>query len=288
MTIRKIHLKVSWLVSLLGLFLLTGCSYSNYLHMNYQVHHSPVWNQDSTTLAFVLSTRAWLPAKGLSRFPDGGMPKNLYKEVALYSYDTIHKQLSKISTFPGLTELLGSHRSNWSSRLYFHNNRLYYQIAPLMDWQWYIKHANTEEEKREIENLETKYAQPFYYDQGTQSIEKSDTSTFQSIYVKPSKSPWHATKVALMKMPLSSIGLDVQTIYPKSDDAYIEETLLLQNPSPVTRRAVAEQIMTKQSKELIHSYISRIDKQIADLEGTEKLNYERRIEPIYQLLQGML
>lgn len=288
MTIRKIHLKVSWLISLLGLFLLTGCSYSNYLHMNYQVHHSPVWNQDSTAIAFVLSTHAWLPAKGLSRFPDGGTPKELYQEVALYSYDTIHKRLTKISTFPGLTELLGSHRSNWKSTLYFHANELYYKISPLMDWQWYIKQANTEEEKREIENLETKYAQPFYYDQATQSIEKTDTSTFQSIYEKPSKSPWHLTKMALMEIPLSNIGLDVQTIYPKSDDAYIEETLLLQNPSAATRRAVAEQIMVKQSKELIESYINRIDKQIADLEGTEKLNYERRIEPVYQILQSML
>jgi len=279
--------RISTLVSLMGVLLLTGCSYSNHLHMGYQVHHSPVWNTDSTAIAFVLSTRAYLPAKGLSRFPDGGISKYLHKEVALYIYDTLQQQIIKVAAFPHLTELLGSYRSNWNSRLFFDDQHLYFHMAPLMEWQWYLKQADTEEQGERIKKLEQNYQQAFRYRLTTSILEPVDTITFQANYEQPPTSAWATTKKILETIPLSTIGLEVQKIYPKTDKAYIQETLLLKNSSPTTRRAVLEQIFATQSREAINAYIKQIDQQKEKLEGTDKINYERTIQPLYQQLQSM-
>jgi hypothetical protein len=288
-SIRKaiFRIGISALISLSGALLLTGCSYSNYLHMGYEVHHSPVWNPDSTVIAFVLSTRAYLPAKGLSRFPDGGISKYLHKEVALYVYDTRQQQATKVAGFPYLTDLLGSSRSNWDSRLFFDDHQLYFHIAPLMEWQWYLNRADTEEQRERIKKLKQNYQQAFGYRLATSILEPVDTITFQAGYEQPPTSPWATTKKILETMPLSTIGLEVQKIYPKSDKAYIQEALLLKNSSPTTRRAVLEQIIANQSREAINAYIKQIDQQKEKLEGIDKDIYESTIQPLYQQLQSM-
>lgn len=70
--------------------LLTSC-YSDYVHLKlepkyYQPH--PVYQHgDSTKITFVSIQKAYLRAKGITAFPDGGQSKVIYMKTGLYIFD---------------------------------------------------------------------------------------------------------------------------------------------------------------------------------------------------------
>jgi len=55
------------------------------------------YDPDSINLFFFISAEVKRPARGISAFPDGGIPKSLFKKVTLCRFNTIQKSLVTIS-----------------------------------------------------------------------------------------------------------------------------------------------------------------------------------------------
>lgn len=252
------------------LVLLTSC-YSEYIHLNYSLHHGAYSNKENTKVAFILSKNAYRPAKGIAKFPDGGIPKYLLEETCLYIMDRNGNKITKLLDFTDLTELIGSYRSSWKSKIAYSDSLVFCSVSPVMDWKWYIKQAKDEKDTIKVQELEKKYSQPFVIDEKTLSVTQTDSSDLTSKYDKSRQVDFTNFNKQLTKVPLSEFGLVLRELHPKSDKKYIEEVIYGENPSSLTRRAVIEQIISKLNKEQIRAIL----KNMKENENYSKATYEQ-------------
>lgn len=276
-------------ITLAGLlFLITSC-YSEYVTLKYSIHHYPCRNDDDNKIAFIVSKCAYKPAKGITSFPDGGMPEYLLEETSLFILQTENNHLKKIKNFSDLTNIIGCNRSSWSTSLAYTDSLIYCSISPISDWSLYLKTAKTAEDSQKIKNLKERYAKPFVFHEKTKEVSYVDSSVFQSVYQKEKETEFaRVTDPLSEEIPLSELGLVIQDIYPKSDKNYIKETIFLENSSPVTRRAVVEQIISKLNKKQIRGLLSEMEEYKNSLEGYEKTKYERNIKDVYRRIEDLL
>ena len=141
------------LLFLVATFLLTGC-YEDYIVINSKFTTGKIY-QDSSQIIFFHYLQAGQPPKGISRFPDGGTQKIIFKNVSLYSYNTNNHILEKIFDFGNLPY------GSWFDNLSLQNNNLIFGINPLMGWDWAIKHSTRSDEYK---NLYDKYMGIYKYD----------------------------------------------------------------------------------------------------------------------------
>lgn len=139
------------------LFLLTGCYYD---HLILSPDYSSGVYTNEGSIIFYYSLLAGHPPKGISRFPDGGTIKAVYKNFSLYEFDTITKKIHKIHDFGKMTS------SAWHSHLSLENNILLFNIIPISGRQWIT----------EPDTVTQKYNNPrvgFYlYDLKTKELKK--------------------------------------------------------------------------------------------------------------------
>ncbi|MDZ7740165.1 MAG: hypothetical protein U5K32_14110 [Bacteroidales bacterium] len=271
-----------------ALLLMTSC-YSEYLHMNYSQHHGATWNNDHTSVAFIISSTAYRPAKGIAAFPDGGIPEYLMEEVGLYVYKPDRQDLYKVTDFNNLAGFIGTHRSSWNTRLAYTDSLVYVSAQPASDWSFYLESiAKTEEDSTLIYDLKDKYSDPFVYNINTGQKRAVESSVFTTLYNKDRKADFMNVHDMISGIPLSELGLHIKSIYPKSDREYIEETIYLKNTSPVSRRAVIEQIISQLSEKEIRGLLDKMDKYKNKLEGPEKQEYERISKAVYEEIMALL
>ena len=79
-----------------------------------------------------------------------------------------------------------------------------------------------------------------------------------------------------------------QDIYSKSDKDYIKETIFLKNTSSLSRQAVIEQIIAKQSKQKIKGLLREMEEYKNSLDGSEKTEYEIHSEDVYKKIKALL
>ncbi len=141
-------------------FIFTGC-YEDYIviHSNFK---SGRISQDSIQIFFFHSLEVGQPPKGISRFPDGGTQKIIFKNASLYSYNTENQMLEKIFDFGNLP--FGS----WTYNLSLQNNSLIFGVCPLAGWDWRIKHSTKSEV---FKNLYDKYMGIYKYDFESKKLE---------------------------------------------------------------------------------------------------------------------
>ena len=269
------------------LLMLTSC-YSEYLHLNYKLHHGACRNDENTRVAFIMSKRAYRPAKGIARFPDGGIPEYLLEETTLYIFDRGKNEVIKLMDFSDLSKLLGSSRSSWKSDLMYTDSLIYCSVAPVMEWEWYIERADTKKDTLRLYHLRDKYSRPFVFNKKTRTVSHTDSSSFASVYQKNHKVDFTEFNNKLSELPLSEFGLVIKDIYPKSDEEYIKETIYLKNPSSLSRRAVVEQIISKLSKQQIRVLLKKMDEYKNGLEGLEKTEYEIYSRETYERIKALL
>jgi hypothetical protein len=279
--------KPIYILGLGVLLLLTSC-YSEYLRLDYRLHHGACRNNENTRVAFIVSKCAYLPAKGIARFPDGGTPKYLLEETTLYIFDRENKEVKKLVDFNDLSELLGCYRSSWKSKLAYTDSLVYYSISPVMEWHWYIKEAETHKDSQRVYNLREKYARPFVFNERKMIPAHTDSSSFVSARQKYREVDFTELNNQLKELPLSEMGLVVKDIYPKSDKDYIKETIFLKNNSSLSRRAVIEQIIAKKSKQKIKGLLREMEEYKNRLEGSEKTTYEIHSEDVYEEIKALL
>jgi len=126
----------SFLVKLIVLFFtvpaLTGC-YEDYLLItsNYK---SVVVSADSNTVFFFHFLKAVQPPKGISRLPDGGSYKTVYKNVKVFSYHLKTGELKSIHDFGTIpfNQVL--------DHIAVQNDNIVFSLSPLIRWDWIKKH----------------------------------------------------------------------------------------------------------------------------------------------------
>lgn len=285
---KKIFIKSGFI--LLTVFLLSGC-YSEYLSIDYTVHHGAVWNNDKSCVTFVASKIAYRNAKGITRFPDGGIPQYLLKDMGLYIFNIKDSSLAELVNFNDLVNWQSTSRSLWSVNLVFNDTVIYYQITPVTDWNWFITKTSSEDRLKQIKSLKQKYNKPYMYNLNTGSVQESDTSLFREKYqeniVNHKADLSHLNKI-LKKVALSEWGLKVQEIYPKKEKEYIKETIYRYNECAESRRAVVEQIIAKKNKQEIEKLLEKMDKYRNSLEGLERMQYDLYTKETYDQIKTLL
>lgn len=283
--------RIGYFIILLLALSSTSC-YSDYIHLNYEAHHGAVYNtQNNHEIAFIASTSAYRPPTGISRFPDGGTPEYLFQKVFLYILNTENHELTKVLDLNDLVDLIGTSRSKWKSKLLYNESYIYYYISPVTDWSLHRKWKKASLPPEKLEEIQKKYEKYYKINIQTREISEIDSSTFQKMF----DDFYDKTKISisllnkeLNKTALSEFDLLLKNIDSKKDDQYIEETIYLKNDTPVTRRAVIEQIISKKSKEEIRSLLEKMDQYKHSLTGTEKTQYEISSEETYSAIRSLL
>jgi len=226
---------------------------------------------------------AYLEAKGIARFPDGGTPDYLIEDVALYCFYPSGSKLHRLADVSDLVEITGPYRSNIESEIVLFDSMIYFRAEPSNGWDFYVKLAKNADDSAKVWKMKEKYSQVF-------SVDPEGNNKPSTL---PGKNDGHdadLTKLNNMidEVPLSEWGLLVQEIFPKSDEDYIEETIYLKNHSFLTRRAVIEQIISKLPPDDIKSLLQKMDEHQHELEGLEKTEYEVYSKETRNLIEGLI
>jgi hypothetical protein len=275
-------------ISLAGFILLMSSCYSDYLTIRYEVHWNARWDTDSSKITFVASKLAYREAKGVAKFPDGGIPDYLLQDVSLYVFDPQDLKLTNIVNFNDLTRWIGPNRSNWDVNILFVDSLIYYKITPVSDWDFILKRARTAADSSTIYSLQDKYAKSYAINLETKEIKHVDTSYIPTFSEDTNDIKLSQLNDLLSVIPLKEWGLMVQNIYPKPDDEYIEDTIYLYNNSKTTRFAVIEQIISKLKKKEIRDLLNKMDEHRNSLEGLEKSEYEIYSQETYEKIKSLL
>lgn len=116
------------LVTLSMVFILTSC-YEDYLIISSKFK-DPIISKDSSKIFFLHYLQAGQPAKGISRFPDGGTHHVIYQNASIYEYDINKKQLTNIFDFGKIP----FHQP--LEHIAIGKENLVFSISPLMGWHW--------------------------------------------------------------------------------------------------------------------------------------------------------
>ena len=288
-----LNIKAIFVIKILTIsmaFLFTSC-HSGYLSIGYQVYPGAVWDNKHTKVAFIASKTAYRSAKGITRFPDGGIPRYLLSDVGLYVFDYENKILDELISFNELAGWLGPYSSKWDVKLVLTDTMVYYLLAPVPDWNWQIEQARNPENSQLMASLKERYKQAHAFDMYAKNDKVIDSTTFNNLFAE-SKDVYSCDLTLLNKqlaeIPLTNWGLKLDEIYPKSDREYIEETIYLRNPSSQTRRAVIEQIIAKLSKTEIELLLEKMDAYKNRLEGLKKTEYEFYSKDTYEQIKALL
>ncbi|MBN1409163.1 MAG: hypothetical protein JW956_15285 [Calditrichaceae bacterium] len=262
--------------------------YSDYLSVHYEVHWNAQWNTDHSKITYIASKTAYLEAKGIAKFPDGGIPKYLMQDVSLYVFDPCNHKLDIIVDFNDLTRWIGPSRSKWKAELLFTDSLIYYEVLPASGWELFLNNAKTEADSTSIAAVRDKYSKSYVINIETDQIRQVDSTDVPAISKDANKIELTTLTRLLSVIQLEQWGLVVQDIYPKPDEEYIEETIYLYNNSVTTRFAVIEQIISKLNKEEIEDLLNKMDEHQNSLEGLEKSEYEIYSKETYEKIKSLL
>ena len=275
----------------MGAFILFTSCYSKYVSLDYEVHHGAVWNNEKTCVAFVASKKAYRNATGITRFPDGGIPKYLVNEMSLYLFNVNDLELSVLFNFDDLINWKNSSSSLWFVKIAYTDSLIYFNISPTTGWDWYLSHAKSEKDSMQISQLKEKFTKSFSINIINKSVDEVDTSIFATAYqkcIETNKIDLTELNKMLSDVSLADWGLVLDNLYPKSDKKYIDETIYGYNKSLKTRRAVLEQVIEKKSKKEIQSILKRMDEHSKSLEGLKKMEYDFYMKDTYESIKALL
>ncbi|MGM0381093.1 MAG: hypothetical protein ACQEP7_03830 [bacterium] len=271
--------------------LLSSCGYSDQLQLGYDLHHGPRWNSRRDRIVFIASSRAYRKPTGLARFPDGGIPEYLREDVSLYLFKPVDSTLKKLTSFNDLVELAGSYRSSWKTKIAFTEDKIYFNVRPVMDWDWHKDQAKSSEKIEQIKKLEKKYEKFYVCDPDKNKINTVDESTFKQKY----SSQGESNKINLTELNkmLSAVsvaewGLVLREIYPRTKQNYINSLVYAQNTSPLTRRAIIEQVVSKLPPEDIKNILEQMNSYKNKLNGYEREKYEKQTVEVREKLESLL
>lgn len=270
------------------LFLMSSC-YSDYVQLKLDTFHGASWNHTHEKVSFVASGYAYQNAKGISAFPDGGTPRELYHDVGLYILDTASLELTKLVNFNDLIDVL---KDRWTVKLVYTDTVLYYKVTPITNWELYFKWADTEQDSIRIDALKDKYQNLFGIELETYLTDVYQITSFDSLAkenYQQHKADLTELNMILSELPVAQWGLKLQAIKSKPESEYIHDLIYVaKGASALTKRAIIEQIVASREEEEIRKIIRKMDKHQKDLEGLKKKEYELYSKESYELIKKLL
>jgi hypothetical protein len=272
------------LIRLLPLFLalLSSC-HSEYLSSNYQVVPVATVCADNSSYLFVLRSKAFLQASGLSRMPDGGRPKYILNKLSLYRLNSTDN-LQEMYRFSDLE----NEKVNLEAKILCHKDSILLSIYPTTEWEFYAKNVDSEQRLNQLNKLGQRYTRDRVYlvDQNNLKLIDFDMAAGQD-KVKKEYSTGRLSR-ELESLPLIELGFDLLKLYPKEAEAYIDECIYLKNDSPMTRRAIIEQVIAALSEDEINALLKAMDDYANSLSGLEKTEYETYSKDTYENIKALL
>lgn len=272
-SIKNIVTRLKPIIILTVTSLLFSC-HSEYLSLDYSIHHGGCISADSSFAVFVLTTKAFRHATGISRFPDGGIPDYIMSDMAIYYLDMNERSLKKIVELKDFASFIGSSRSLWKTYLNISGDSVMYQVQPVTDWEKY-------------EKWKEKFQKVYIYNISTKEITES-AELAEVICPESQKFSIMDISRILKEIPLSEMGFVLKDIYPKTDGEYINETIYRKNNSELTRRAVVEQMISKMGKDEIAGLLKKMDEYKNSLEGLERSKYEMYSKDTYDRIKDLI
>jgi len=274
---------------LAGLSIFMTSCYSDYVHLRYETYHGAQWNSDHDMIAFVASVSAYQKAKGISSFPDGGTPNYLFRDAGLFLLDTASKQLTKLADFNDLAELM---KNRWTADIIYTDTAIMYKLKPNSEWDLYLKWVNSKEDSLKILHLKDKYVSLYQYNlmaEQNMICNGIDIETIKQDYLNKNKANLTKLNGFLDKVPVANWGIELKSLYPKSEDKYIKDLIYVaKDGSPLTKRAIIEQIVSKRSKTEKQDILNAMDKHKNGLDGLERTEYELYSKATYEQIKELL
>jgi len=261
--------------------ILLAC-HSDYISLDFRIHPGAVWDDDHTRIALFITTKAYRAPKGIARFPDGGISKTVFTETSLFLFEPETKTIIK-------TDLPDSFPARWSLKMAFTDSLVYYSIAQPAYGNQELANAETKADSLRLYDLKNPYPNPFVFNIKTGEISHSDSATFSNMYSEEKKAELQSLYNHIREVPLEELGLVLQKIYPKPDKEYINDFIYSsKGGSALTKRAIAEQIISTMSQSEIRNIIKRISDYANSLDGLEKQSFELYSEDKFELLKKLM
>jgi hypothetical protein len=200
-------------------------------------------NADSSEVVFYMFSQVYRPAKGLLAFPDGGKPHVLYKNIALYQFNTKTKGLKQIFDFGSLIP----YRDNWSTLACPVYDSIVFKLTPVWGWENELKYPS-----RGIDStIYNNYKDWFIYYIHSEKIRRTEEIDI-SILPK-SEFPYHKLTGIISHIPMMEWGINLDAVYPQSKRKRINELVELKG-NQLYRNAIIELL----ADDLINKDIDRI------------------------------
>lgn len=266
---------------------LTAC-HSSYLSIDYKVYNSGYAVNSLNEVAFILKASAYYNAKGIARFPDGGLLKVVYNDVSLFMLNIEKNSLKKVVSLNDFTKTRLNIASSLRTLVVTTDSAIYFRINPIIAWDNYLSWSRTKKDSTRIKLIKEKYSNPYKINRNTKQMRVCDSTEIYSFLNHSHKYDISFINKHLDSIPLKSFGINIMKIAPKSKKSYIEETIYLENKSALTRRAVVEQIISKLSKDEIKKLLYDMDSYKENLTGSDSLKYELFSKDTYRRIQSYL
>ncbi len=236
------------LVLLLICILFNSC-YEDYLIINSEYKSGTV-SADSSQIFFFHYLKAGQPPKGISRFPDGGTQKVIYRSVSLYCLDIKKDSLFTIYNFENVPF------SPDLDHISVNKNLIAFSISPLMGWKWIENHSNDSS----FNKVYNQYNGFFVYNKNSDQLKHFSTDGYypilsfdeqQIIYLKRDTAHleiWHLSIPENENRVVKKVDDDTpfilmqwkdsENVYYKSDNTVYE--LNINNRNPIISNATID------------------------------------------------
>lgn len=285
---KRLSIKGGRLLPAFLLCIFMMACHSGYVSLDYKIYPDAYCNKDSSLVAFLATKQAFFKPKGIARFPDGGRSKVIYHKTDLYVFSITNKKRLNVLHLDDLNLTKGNIPASPKTEISFIDSLLFFSIMPANSWKYHLKFARTGSDSAYIEALRSTYSKPFLWTFYQNEVWQIDSEKFNSCGSKYNPISLTEAYNFVREIPLEDIGLSIMDIFPKSEIAYINETIYLKNDSKISRKAVVEQIIAKLSKEEIKELLLKMDNHLNSLEGYENTTYQLYSRETYEQIQALL
>jgi len=244
-------LKVFILLSLVPAF---GACHSKYAQFSTSFSHRMAWNNDSTAFAFVAVNRIYRRPKGLATFPDGGMSRTEYLDAALYYYDTLKKQLHRITGLNDLNRIFGRQKYEYTD-LAFSGPLICFKMDKPLDFE-------IEDAARSVHNEEDslKLAETIRYVYMTH-IYNINSGVILDTNALPAGAEWTPARESdhqrqmqkrfLREITPADWGIEIGKVYPQSKNDYFDYIIYRQGYYDLVLEQIAPGFTEKDKKKIL-------------------------------------
>ena len=265
------------------IILVFSSCHSSYLSMSTDFSNKYAWKRDSSAFAFVVVNRLYRMPVGIAKFPDGGMSKTVYFDVALYYYDLKNETLHRALEFNDILNLYSKKRKYQYIDLAYDDSLIFCKLsdASEFDIRTAKRFVHNEEDSIKLIQSIKKVSEIRAYNVNTKTVKIFDSLPSNVFWAGYKRSDYliNLRKNCLQTISSADWGIVLKNIYPQSKKKY-EKYIVYKEGNKLMRNAVLEQIISQYKEEKILKIINRMKKYKMELEkkAAASVNYKNNIK----------